>query len=243
MLWQFGEVGYDFDINLNGRTGPKPIVWEYFEEPDRRRLYNVTAALIKLRQEHEVFCTDDVRLDISSSGLEGGLKRIQLNGDDMQVNVIGNFTVFNQEMDPDFQTAGTWYEYFTGEELTVGDVNEKLPLQPGEYRLYTTQKLPAPDFGFIETTDVKEVVSNDFDLQIFPNPTRGNAQVAFELAQAAEVTVEIYNLTGQLVNTLPTTRRVAGKHLLTLDHQLATGTYQVKLVVENKVEVARLIVL
>ncbi|MDQ2771431.1 MAG: alpha-amylase family glycosyl hydrolase, partial [Bacteroidota bacterium] len=29
MVWQFGELGYDIDINQNGRTGAKPILWNY----------------------------------------------------------------------------------------------------------------------------------------------------------------------------------------------------------------------
>lgn len=243
MLWQFGEMGYDVNIDFNGRTGPKPIRWEYLNEPDRRRLHDVTAALIKLRQEYEVFCTDDFRLDISSNGLESGLKRIQLNGDDMQVNVIGNFTVFAQSLDPDFQTTGMWYEYFSGEEINVTDVNAKLDMAPGEYRLYTSIPLPEPDFGYISTTDVEEVVSDEFALQLLPNPTTTTTQIAFQLEQAAAVKVEIYNINGQLVTTIAEQRKTAGKNLISIDNQLVTGTYLVKLVVADKVEVARLIVL
>jgi hypothetical protein len=40
MIWQFGELGYDYSINRceNGsvssdcRTSPKPVVWDYYED-------------------------------------------------------------------------------------------------------------------------------------------------------------------------------------------------------------------
>ncbi|MDV7401547.1 hypothetical protein RZS08_59565, partial [Arthrospira platensis SPKY1] len=39
MLWQFGELGYDFPIDFNGRTGNKPVRWDYYRDPERLKLY------------------------------------------------------------------------------------------------------------------------------------------------------------------------------------------------------------
>ena len=36
LLWQFDELGYDISINFNGRTGNKPILWNYFDEQNRK---------------------------------------------------------------------------------------------------------------------------------------------------------------------------------------------------------------
>jgi 1,4-alpha-glucan branching enzyme len=33
LMWQFGELGYDVSIDENGRTGAKPIRWEYLRMP------------------------------------------------------------------------------------------------------------------------------------------------------------------------------------------------------------------
>ena len=73
MLWQFGELGYDFSINYcedgtvnnDCRTGPKPIRWDYLEENARRRLYERTAALLDLTQSYDVFHTDNIDYDLS----------------------------------------------------------------------------------------------------------------------------------------------------------------------------------
>ena len=43
MIWQFGELGYDISIDQNGRTGNKPILWNYFNEPNRKAVYDLWA--------------------------------------------------------------------------------------------------------------------------------------------------------------------------------------------------------
>ena len=58
MLWQFGELGYDYSINTceNGTTisndcrlSPKPIRWDYQNNANRLALYNVYSRLFALR--------------------------------------------------------------------------------------------------------------------------------------------------------------------------------------------------
>jgi 1,4-alpha-glucan branching enzyme len=55
MLWQFGEVGYDVSIDDPCRTCRKPIRWEYFQDEDRNKLYRAFAAIIKLRNQYNIF--------------------------------------------------------------------------------------------------------------------------------------------------------------------------------------------
>ncbi len=50
MIWQFGEYGYDVTIEQNGRTGQKPIRWQYLNDWRRKYLFNVYAALIDLKK-------------------------------------------------------------------------------------------------------------------------------------------------------------------------------------------------
>ena len=64
----------------------------------------------------------------------------------MSVVVLGNFHTGEAEIDPDFYFTGTWYDYWTGDSFEVSDVNEKIMLQAGEYRLYTSKKLTTPAF-------------------------------------------------------------------------------------------------
>ena len=50
MIWQFGELGYEVPINDPCRVCNKPIRWEYFDDPDRKALYDAWAKLIKLKK-------------------------------------------------------------------------------------------------------------------------------------------------------------------------------------------------
>ena len=67
MIWQFGELGYDYSIDYNGRVGNKPILWNYFEEQDRKDLYDTYAKLIQLKLNYEIFETSDFTLDVANT--------------------------------------------------------------------------------------------------------------------------------------------------------------------------------
>ena len=140
MIWQFGELGYDFSIEENGRVGRKPIRWDYQDEPNRKRLYEVFSALIDLKINEPAFESDDFVLNTSE-----GLKSIKINHEGMDVRIIGNFEVEAGEISPQFSQTGNWYEFFSGEEINVTDVNISINLEPGEYRIYTTKQLSVPD--------------------------------------------------------------------------------------------------
>ncbi len=138
MLWQFEEMGYDYSIDFNGRVGNKPIRWDYLHS--RNRVFQVFRSLIGLRSEEAVFDTRDFSLDVS-----GAFKRIELNSPDMNVRIIGNFDVVTQQGDPAFSRGGTWYDFFTGDSVQVGDPHALVDLEPGEYHIYTTRALHTPD--------------------------------------------------------------------------------------------------
>ena len=140
MVWQFEELGYDVSIDENGRVGKKPIHWEYQDDPNRKRLYEVFSALIKLKKEEVAFESEDFTLNTNTV-----LKRIEINHSDMDVRVIGNFDLKLRSIDPNFSKTGTWYDYFTGQAITVTDVNAFIDLKAGEYHIYTTKQLSIPD--------------------------------------------------------------------------------------------------
>ncbi|XLS28745.1 alpha-amylase family glycosyl hydrolase [Flavobacteriaceae bacterium M23B6Z8] len=140
MIWQFGELGYEVSIDFNGRTGNKPIRWEYFDEPDRKAIYDTWADLINLKLNEPIFQTEDFTLDLGNSN---GLKKIHLAletaADDeiKYVTIIGNFGVIPQNINPEFQETGVWYEFLNDNlKLIVTDANETIRLLPGEFRIF-----------------------------------------------------------------------------------------------------------
>ncbi len=187
MIWQFGELGYDISIDQNGRTGNKPILWNYFTETDRKDLYDSWAKLIKLKKQEPIFKTENFTLDVANSN---GLKKIHLTDDDASpsikhITIIGNFGVTTQNINPDFQEQGIWYDFSNDNEvLNVTNTNANISLQPGEFKIFTTSQVT------LSTNDtfINSVVS------LAPNPVKNS----FKL-NTATTKVSLYDITGRLV--------------------------------------------
>jgi len=196
LMWMFGEVGYDFSIDFNGRVGEKPIRWDYFapEAYHRRHLYDVWAALMNLRKSHEVFHTDDFELDVA-----GRTKRILLNGTDMNVFIIGNFSVDSENANTKFQHGGMWYDYFSGDSVDVTDPNGLVSLAPGEWHLYTDVKLASPGVTVSNETPVN---LSENSILIYPNPASREVHITSENEGGQGISASIYDLQGKLVKVL-----------------------------------------
>ena len=218
MIWQFGEMGYDYSINHceNGtidedcRTAPKPVRWDYLINPNRIKLLKVFKALNELKLNYEVFSTTDFNFDLAGTG-----KRIRLNHSDENAVVIGNFGVEEIMLNPGFQHTGTWYDYFTGEIISVDNVNNQFLLSPGEYRIYTDFQLPAPDLSATMYIGIEEDLT-DISLLVYPNPTKDYISIN---SNEHIITVDVYNLNG---------KRIIHKHQATqtLDlSQMSPGVY------------------
>ena len=164
MLWQFGELGYDYSIDYNGRTGEKPIKWDYFNDPDRNKVYWSFAALINLRNEHPAFSSSD--FEVVDEGMR---KRIKISHESMNVIVLGNFDVSSGLVGGDFHNTGWWYEYFTGDSINITDPGEILELGAGEYRIYTSERLTVPDIPLAVDDVLYEDEYNSW-FTVYPNP-------------------------------------------------------------------------
>ncbi|GGF13232.1 hypothetical protein GCM10011383_25540 [Hymenobacter cavernae] len=231
MVWQFGELGYDFSINScpdgsisnDCRTANKPIRWDYQQEPARKQLYEVYRSLMWLKINEPVF--ENTSATYTQQLVNAG-KTIHLSDPSLSVTVIGNFDVVPTSVNPGFQQAGTWYNYLTGATRTVTDPNAPITLQPGEYAVYTSRRITRP--GVLAT---KSAQRNAFRLSAAPNPADATATLRYELATAAPVSVTVTNLLGATVRTLPaTSRQNSGAHELSLPTaDLANGVYLVRL--------------
>lgn len=171
MIWQFGEFGYDVSIDENGRTSRKPTKWEYLDNPDRKLLFDTYKELIGLKNKYDVFNEGDFTWQP-----DGNYKSIHISNADTSVVILGNFDVNPAEMEPSFQHTGIWYDFFSGSEIVVDDVNATLSYGPGEYHIYTDKKLHTPDIVLgIENGEVQ--VTN---VSVYPNPTSGLLHIYFE---------------------------------------------------------------
>lgn len=175
MLWQFGELGFEYSINRceNGtisndcRLSIKPTVWEYQDDLPRRQLFNHTASLIKLKTAANVF--QDGVVTFSSDNLVKAASIRNKNftttpADSLEMSavVVANFDVSTKTYNLSFPHTGTWYEYYTGDELTVNAATHTVNLTAGEYRVYTNTPLVSPV--------ITSVAHEQQLFQLYPNP-------------------------------------------------------------------------
>ncbi len=191
MIWQFGEMGYDYSIEFNGRTGPKPIRWDYMSQEPRKQLFDVNAQLIFLKKEYDVFKTTNFSLDLWNA-----TKSISLQGQEMNVVVIGNFDVVDQSHNPNWPGTGNWTEYFSGDELEVTSTNQTVQLAPGEYRLYSTE-----DLGYVQIKENKSE-SDDVKIFVYPNPAKDVLTFRIQELGSQDVAIRIIDVYGRLIDEI-----------------------------------------
>lgn len=169
MIWQFGELGYEYGINrctdgsINNdcRLSEKPVRWDYLDDLERYRLYTSFASILQLRNQHEVFHTSDFTLDGRNA-----FKQIRLDGDTLDVVVVASFEMTNSQQNINFTHGGTWYELYSGQEVDVpGTGVLSRSFLPGEYRIFFDKNISRPD---ITLDDVSTSLSAEIGL--FPNP-------------------------------------------------------------------------
>ncbi len=240
MLWQFGELAYDFSINRctngsisdNCRLDPKPVRWEYFEEENRRGLYEKIAALVHLKKTYPTFATEDFDFDDS----DNYLKTVHLSHPEMDAVTLVNFRVGEAQMVPSFPYTGTWYEYFTGTVLEVFDTEEPLAFAPGEYRIYTSQQIMPPG-GFFSAT--KELTSKE--ISVFPNPIHNTQSLILDLGSGSHNTqVQLISTTGA---TIFTKTDIQEPTVLLSMEGIAAGTYFLTVRTVSGVETLKLLVI
>ncbi|HCC71245.1 MAG TPA: alpha-amylase, partial [Bacteroidales bacterium] len=230
MLWQFGELGYDFSIDYNGRTGEKPIKWDYFNDKDRNKVYWSFAALIKLKTENPAFSSSD--FDIVDQGMS---KRIKISHESMNVIVLGNFDVVQGLVSGDFHNTGWWYEYFSGDSINVNNTAMNITLEPGEYRIYTSERLSKPDL----TVSVDDVYPDSGEqwYTLYPNPVRERLYIDLDEDFAGRaVDISIFDMSGRQVNSYP----LATDRSLELS-SLPRGMYFIRVTTRGRSSVSKFI--
>lgn len=229
MIWQFGEVGYDYSrcyLATNGEGGdcntkldPKPIRWDYQQDPRRRRLFDTYAGIAKLRKDFpNTFTSGNL-----SYNLGGAFKTLQVTHSDLSLLVVGNFDVNAGSTVVTFPQGGTWYDYFTNEPFTATGSGQVMNLGAGEYKFYINKNLKPVD---------PDPVPASFALNVYPNPIRANSAVTFALPADTRVQIEIYDMVGRKLGVY-NAQQSAGNRSIPLRQvmgarPLSAGIYTVK---------------
>ncbi|WP_425392116.1 alpha-amylase family glycosyl hydrolase [Ekhidna sp.] len=217
MIWQFGEFGYDEELN-NDRLGIKPTRWEYLEDINRQKLFKLYKSLIHLRTQ-----TNYINKDYFEWSPAGFVKTININHPDVEIYVIGNFDDEAQETNHKFTKTGTWYNYFTGEPIEVTEVNAEIILGGGEWHIYTSELID----NYIEDEQITlNTHSNSETLVAYPNPASEFIRVAPAFQSS---NYEIIDLLGRKVQT----GEVQANHSIDVQ-TIKPGIYYLRIVGNSK---------
>ncbi len=253
MIWEFGELGYDFSINrcVNGTVDPncrldkKPIRWDYKDVVQRKRLFDIFSAMNKLRFHgwyRDVFIANNINL---GRNLNGAIRTLLVRSanDTSILFVVGNFDVNPQTASFSLPVAGTWYDYLQGGTFTATGGAQSMTLQPGEYHVLLNRNLVNA-----VTTAVIDPVNNPNALQAnaYPNPTGGMMNLDVYLPQAGYLQVTLHNIAGQELKKLFNSTLSRGQHLLPLSgdlENLPAGVYYLHIRSGNKMIPVRIVIL
>ena len=204
MLWQFGELGYDYSIEYNGRTGEKPIRWDYYQDARRKRLFKVTSNLIQLKKNYNVFNAPfSFQYDFGYP-----VKWLKASDNTVKVYIIGNFDVISYTFNAYFDQTGWWYNHFALDSIYIDNTSSPYQIQvkPGELYFFTSKKLyPQPEPDAILNIKNEEISLNGLTYyleQNYPNPFNPKTIIKFTLPNNENVKLRIYDSLGRLIKEL-----------------------------------------
>ena len=230
MIWQFQELGYDYSINhcpdgsiSDGcRVSEKPIRWDYAQDENRRQVYNTVSRLAHLKTTYPIFATSSFTVDVGANKAD---KRIVLKSGNERVFVLGNFDVTSKSFTQNFDVAGWYYEFFSGDSMYVQSAGEQsFTFTPGEYRMYSTRKF----FSDTWPLSTPKTDAPQSAVQIYPNPASDNVFIESELGLNR---IEVFT---QLGNKVWETEERSTKVMLNVS-SFSSGIYIVKCTDNGKV--------
>jgi hypothetical protein len=254
MLWQFGELGYDFSItfcpgtnsvpqpypDMQCRTDMKPVRWDYRNDQARYKLYQVYAALFALRRDAR-FASTFTEPAGTQHSLSGAFKTLKVWGDSLSVVVIGNFGVVPTSDTVRFPRAGTWYDHLNRTTIAATGLPQNISLLPGEYKVYISREAGNP---LVTSTRSPIDVEDQTSLGVYPNPVRDQYQISYKIPSAGNVRLSLVGMDGRQVAVLFSGNRSRGQHTFrATDGQLpSAGQYLVVLEVDGTRRVTSVVI-
>lgn len=172
MIWQFGEMGYDEELN-DDRLAIKPTHWEYLDDSNRKNLFDVYSSIANLKTKSGLLEINNFEWDGSSS-----YKWLSYNNQNLKLVAAANFSSTTKKDNPNFTADGTWYNYFTEDSIQVTDFqNFELSLRTNEFHVFTDRKIE----NYIEGVPIGFILGNKApltsEIKIYPNPAKNNLTV------------------------------------------------------------------
>lgn len=232
MIWQFGELGYDISGG-NGDTDPKEPHWEYYDNAQRKGLYDTYSTLLNIRRSNPELFSEDAEFywTVGNNDWETG-RFITMRSADGSKELVAAYNpttsgskTFSYTFDnPD----GTYYAALQSHGVSSATFDAKAG----------TITLPAHSFIVITNMEhavgVEEIEADGTEgyrnISIFPNPASNFIQV-----NSSDVNrIEVYSLAGQMVAANE------GENMMDIS-ALTAGTYIVRIYTPQGVQAQKLL--
>ncbi len=233
MIWQFGELGYDYSIEYNGRVGNKPIKWDYLQNPNRKRLSEVVSILAWLKNTQASYSSNNYTFSTAA-----GMKVYKVTDTSLNTVCVANFNIKTDSLIPGFQHSGWWYDVFTNDSIFVNDIFLKVVLGPGAYKFYLDKKLNSP----VVLTSINNKKYEQLKLEIYPNPSTDEMTINWEADQHA-LSIDIYDVFGKLVFSKIVNNAEGSITFNKEELKLSSGTYILKSKQGNSTSQTKIIIL
>ncbi|UKB83756.1 T9SS type A sorting domain-containing protein [Chryseobacterium sp. MEBOG06] len=246
MIWQFGELGYEFSINrcADGtissgcRTDEKPVAFTlgYDTDAARKEVYDTWAKIISIRNTNPVFKSKTYSIESNNltNDPNGLITRIYIYDDTINgmknVVVLANYAASVQNVVPYFPYAGQWQNLMDNTVTNIISTTAPITLQPGEFRIFGNYA------GALSTEDANAV--HKLSLQIENNPVKdGLAKLLFNKAKNGNIL--IFDMNGRKIDEFKLNKE-SGTYELKVNYP--AGTYWVQLKSETGVAIQKMIV-
>jgi glycosidase len=248
IMWQFGELGYDYSINTctdlsvnnNCRLAVKPIKWDYLANTNRKGLYNAYAQFLKLRNNPS-YTNDFIsnKYTVTSSGV---VKSMQLNGDSIKLVVLGNFDVNPATANVAFPSDGIWYSMYSNKYQSVVGGSASVTLQPGEYYVYANKNISTVTITNVLNKDMPEL---KIPVTITPNPLRSSATINYQLTESGQLSIQAYDMNGNDCGVLYTGYKQKGSQQFIINKNARMqmpGMYFISITLNQKQKINKLLI-
>ncbi|MFA0963709.1 alpha-amylase family glycosyl hydrolase [Roseivirga sp. BDSF3-8] len=239
MIWEFGEMGFDTSIqkcpdgslSSNCRIDRKKPRWDYLNDPERAKVFEVYRSILDLKTENGAVASGTFDWKPSQE-----TKWLSYTGSEGTLIVLGNLGLTEDELRVPFPAIGTYYDYFTDGELQVTSTGYTFTLAPGEFHILSDQDLSptASDlvpFELGEVTGLGDNSARRAGIVSYPNPVEGRLFMEWPVNQKVE-TIIIRDIMGRPVATYTP----SGNNSLQVNTStLPEGTYFIQYYTENTV--------
>ncbi|WP_370896554.1 alpha-amylase family glycosyl hydrolase [Chryseobacterium gossypii] len=247
MIWQFGELGYDFSINrcpdgsINSgcRTDEKPVAFAlgYDADTARKAVYDTWAQIINIRNTYPVFKSKTYSVESNNlvNDPDGLITRIYVYDNSItngvkNVVVLANYNTSARDVVPYFPYTGQWQNLINNAVSNITSTTAPITLQPGEFRIFGNYA------GSLSVAD--ENAANRLSVQIADNPVK-DGFVQFIYHKARNGAIEIYDMGGRKMDSIKLEKE-DGAYELKVSYP--PGTYLVHLRADNGIAIQKMII-